>query len=794
MSERDIFLKKINRSKSQRFSTVQISQNLTSKLSYFSGSQSDNFDYPIKEKNKELITKVLSISKNCLMNGSSQGPLIEMTDIRRFKYPYKPNSYYKLNVNPNRTKLLISRQIYNFDKTIKYTNNLSSVESNLSTFRSSSLNLTKNNWKCNKKKNMIYSKIIKNKFSLNSSIPKPSKIGKIMLLDSNSIIKNNSEIELKNDNKTITGDIFLNYIEHIISDNSYINKFKNGLSEYFSNIFNKNELYILKELFDNYTFEEKNDENFFLKDFHSAKINNFIIRDLDVTFKLSSLKLMFYEISDDQKVINSKNFDNNSNGKEKYAFNSKIKFPFEFLSFFYGLDFTVFKNLLLAIIDYNFITNKFYIDYDNFKIKIEDYKILYDFFKEKCFANLYNSRNTKEYFLYNWDVKANNNKIKHFYLKMLLPQIKIKIKINNKKKNQFKFYSNVNIQTMNNLIKNSFSNWDFFILISFSENKLFRYEINKIISGKYSNSEQHMSYNYLKDSQYISYNLTDSITRINTLKRDTKSYSFFFTYFKQEKTDVYYIYFKLPQITISYKNFIKTFEVEFKELYQLNKLRKYFLQEDLIKYSMSLNIIQKKLTKEDIELKELLPMHTNTLNKRASSRISIEMKNKKGSVRQFLRNKRRKKKQEMLGLIPQLHRVPLYEEIIKDIDLNLKKTIFNFDESILKFIDFEDIHKNDVKDDSKIDDNTYHLFKLDTGKKKLNIDIDTLEINWTNREGLSKTYKLDKKISQFLCDFPVSKWRLHVENNIDKIIVGDPQDKRGSHNKKSFFKKRTLMV
>ena len=53
------------------------------------------------------------------------------------------------------------------------------------------------------------------------------------------------------------------------------------------------------------------------------------------------------------------------------------------------------------------------------------------------------------------------------------------------KKTKMKFYSYIDVKTMDNIIKNSFNKWDYYLLIKFSENKLFRYEINKIICGKY---------------------------------------------------------------------------------------------------------------------------------------------------------------------------------------------------------------------------------------------------------------------------------------------------------------------
>ena len=56
-------------------------------------------------------------------------------------------------------------------------------------------------------------------------------------------------------------------------------------------------------------------------------------------------------------------------------------------------------------------------------------------------------------------------------------------------------------------------------------------------------------------------------------------------------------------------------------------------------------------------------------------------------------------------------------------------------------------------------------------QKILNINVDTLQLSWTNREGLTNTYKFDKKESEYLFDFIPEKWKTYVEKNIDKIIT-----------------------
>ena len=116
------------------------------------------------------------------------------------------------------------------------------------------------------------------------------------------------------------------------------------------------------------------------------KTTNLLIKDSIIIFKISSLKIIFYEISEN---------------KEKFKVNTKIKFPFEFLSVFYGFNFRDFINLLIALIELNFTKNKFYINYNTFITKFENAEILYDFFKEKSFENNIKINNVKEYYLFN---------------------------------------------------------------------------------------------------------------------------------------------------------------------------------------------------------------------------------------------------------------------------------------------------------------------------------------------------------------------------------------------------------
>ena len=797
MSERKYTLKnKFKIESYQRFNSASISNKIKSKLKSLSRLSSA---VPLSHKkvmprSKLFITNILSTSKNLIINGNRPESSKDNFNKIRYEYPYEPRLFLKLENNQKEKELILSNKLNLLTRNKKQKN--VSFESSVSTFKSSS-NYSSTKYKT---QNLIFNNNINNycigkntKLTLMTPDKKVNKITKrIFLSDKNS---NLNDSFLTNDYTNITKELFLKYIDDINVDKNNILKNKYNLSEYFLEDNNNKHIYYLKELLDTHKYNEQENEDFFLTDFYSAKTTSLNIKDINIILKLSSLKLYFYEItsSNETKKNNNINIIYNNNillDTKKYILNTKIKFPFEFLSIFYGLNYEEFINLLLSLIDYNYDKNKFFIDYNNFINRIEDAKTLYDFFTEKSFANNYENTKAKEFFLYDWDVKDINNNVKHFRFKILLPQMKLEALLEQKTK--MKFYSYIDIKTMDNIIKNSFNKWDYYLLIKFSENKLFRYEINKIICGKYSNSKSYSAFNRFKTEKKLSYNLTNAITKINTIKKNYTAYNFFYSYIKDLKTEVYFINFKLPKITISHhsilSSFDKEFELDFRILYQLNKLRKYFLPEDLIKYNMTVKKLTHRSKRENqiMPLKQLLSAKTMKPFKRSSARMSLDNKPKHVNVNiKKLLKKRIKIKNELnndlLQLHPKLSKNLENEEIIKDVKLNLDKNILNFDESILKFINYNDIHKND----SKIIDNESNN---NNNNNKLNINIGNIELIWTNKDALTNEYQFDKKITQYLLDFHPCEWRNYVENNIEKIILGNANN-QGKKKKKSFFHK-----
>ena len=767
------FLKNNTKIPLQRLISSKISTKLSSLSNSFRTNQSSLSlsQRRIKSKTKLLINSILKTSKRYLIKGKNSKPSKDIINNFSYIYPYKPDGNFKLENIHREKNILYNDNSYNSSNIL--TNsvklcNMPSVDNNnsLSTFNNSIKN---NNSSFNFSKKYIS---LKRKFFM-KNINKD--INKINISNFSDIINDLND----NNNKLLNRELFLKYIDNINTDKNYLNKYKKELNDYFNvNINNKNNIntqnngkkimkakknfFHFQEVLNNYNYEdvkENEKENYFIKNNNYMKKNNFFSNDLDITFKLSSLKLNFYEII---KTNNS------SGNKENHLLNSKIKFPFEFLSIFYGLNFDDFLSLLTALIDYDFIKNKFYIDYNNFITKIENAKILYDFYNVKSYINIYDSNDAKEFFIYDWDVKGKDGKIKYYYIKILLPRIKIKVKY--PKDNKIIFYSCTSAKIMDKLIKNDFNNWDFYILVYFLHFKLFRHEINKIICKKYLNINESIfpNQNLAKQSQNNNsiFNLTNTIIKLNTHKKNYKSYNFFYSYNKAHKCETYFFSFYLPKIFISFHNFDKNFEVDYRRLHQLNKLRKYFIPEHIIKYSMIVETSQI----EEIPKEFQKPSLKKHMTARASKKPSITLKINKGrrrSTKQFLK-KLLKEKNEMSVLNSTVQNDQIIKIVVKDINLNLDKYIFNFDESILKFIHIKDNYKEDAKNDSESSNNYPTSFKK---QKILNINVDTLQLSWTNREGLTNTYKFDKKESEYLFDFIPEKWKTYVEKNIDKIIT-----------------------
>ena len=487
----------------------------------------------------------------------------------------------------------------------------------------------------------------------------------------------------------------------------------------------------------------------------------------------------------------------------KYNINSKIKLPFEFLSVFYGMNFDNFINLLISIISFDFENGKFSIEHNNFIAKLEKAKILYDFYNESSYFHSHKNNRSlnKECFLFDWDVRnIFNNELRRFAFKILLPQMKVVIKSYDKTK--IKFFSTLNIKKMGDLIKNSFNKWDYYILLIFSELKIFRYEINKVLCGKYKSINKYNEIQFKKEKKEKIFNLNRKILILNNIKKNDLSYGMFYSHKKiNNENENYYINLKLPQIKISYQNildsFHKKFDVDITRLSQLHKLKKFFCPEDIIKYSMDINWCSNREKKPYIEAKKshkLLPLRT-TIRSLSKRSYSVIHKNTITPSKLKIKKLKIEKEEGTNGKIKFNRNRNKNDEFIKDIQLNLDKYIFNFDESILKYIKVNENNKNNRNQNNPINNKNFEYKdsqkKIDiiNNGKRLDIEIGTFQLSWINQDALSKNIQLNKKDSEYLLDFPTSKWRFFVEKNIEKILVDDKNliQPVGRSSKKKFY-------
>ena len=746
-----------------------------------------------RNKRKTMITSLLSSSKGILRNKKQYSSSTNFPKQFKHFYPFKPDTSLNLlnfSNNEEKTKLILSPR-YNEPK--RNINEYNSSKKFLS-FRPMS------NYQINLKSNLDLRKhhLYINRDSIHDKSPMVNfyNIKNKNMVKENE--KNNSIENKRNIEEYLDENKFMNFIDEINKNNNYLHKCKNNIKKYFeTDKKNNGNKSFFEELLYKYNFDEHRNEKYFSSDKYSTKKNSFELGNLKISFKITSLKFIFYEIMENANNIDNKIFYNiENNNKIKYKINSKIKFPFEFLSIFYGIELSEFINLILSIIEYDKQNKKFTINHNNFISKIEMGKTLYDFFTDISYFSLYNYNKGKECLIYDWDIKNINNVIKHYAIKILLPQMKISIKSNNMKK--VKFFSNISIKTMGDLINKSFNMWDYYILIYFSEFKLFRFEMNKILCGKYIINNDNKKNEFNK----ILFNLNHLNIILNTIKKNDSSYGFFYSNIKINKIESYYINLKLPKIQVSYQNplysFSKKFDIDIKRLSQINKLRKSFRPEDLIKYSM---IIIKNKNK-DVEVAK--NRHNNKLLssktlfssvKRANSTI-IRQKtrnNSKRSNHSNSSNKNNNMKKEIQGKIKFTKNFNHKEEVIRDIKLNLDKYIFNFDESILKYIKVEnnkfnnlnkrifnkdrDMKKNYFSNHNILRNNTKNFTKMNNDEinndKKFDIEIGTLELSWTNQDALTKNLFLNKKDSEYLLEYPPFQWKFFVEKNVEEILSNE---------------------
>ena len=699
----------------------------------YNSSSTTPLNFYIKKNNNSLISDLLNSSKKLVKNNLRYKSCTELPKTFQYYYPYNPNIIRNNSSAKNKT----------YQKNLSFNSLHKTIEQS-----TSKKNLKETKFKLRLKRfNFV-------NYNVNESIF-------FDFLDGYNI---NSKIKEK----------YNNYIQSHPMENDDIN------------------IYQLFDYVQNFKIDY-NDNNFFNS---TSKINKFKLKNnLSVKIKISSLNLQFYSINHIKKNnLCNKNylFDNSNNSKTKFRnkINTKLKLPFSFLPFFYGINHIVFLKFLITIITYDYDKNNFSIDFRNFMKNYKAYKKDNLFFGENSYFQTFFNKN-KEYFVYDWNVK-NKNKKNHYIMKIILPQVKISIYSDNKIISKF-FYT-INTNKMVYLIKEEFKLWDFHVLKYFSELKLFRQEINKIICNKLSDGIKHFQTKEENKSNFDTekknykkiFNLNNLNTKLNTLIENEYNYEFFFSQNINNKNESYFFQLQIPKIHIIFQEpnhlIEKYFDIDIKRMSQINKLRKSFQIEDIIKYSMVIvdQKYQKPLKKkggyfENNGYKRNLKRSSTLKINSSSTRLKIRTVTTRGSV--YNLNNLASNQIKFVGSYKNngsIRRRNNNEESKKDIKLNLDKYIFNFDDDILKFIKplerKDNIEKKNYENINGFKEKNSFQIKNNNDNNKLSVEIGKIKLICKKNDLKEYEYYFEENVGRYLLDNPPYIWENYIENKLSEII------------------------
>ena len=584
----------------------------------------------------------------------------------------------------------------------------------------------------------ITSKDIKSK-SIKNIFTRPYKIHKVKIKDSE-----------------INQFSFTNFIDKFNDNTNIIIKYNEYKNKYFIDKLNDGNKQVLIDLYNNYQINKKNIKEIFNNEKYNTKKNKFSLKvsNIQVCIKLTSLYIYF--IDADKNI------------------NSKIKFPFELLSYYYGISFMDFRKFLATII--NFDKNNFNIKYNTFQKQYVMFQSLFEFYDEDSFFAKFNNNNQREFFEINWNIET-KTKNKIFNMRIIQPKISISLKCPNNKK--YKFYSSIDIKTMGYLLKDNFKDWDFIILNYFSQFKIFRTEINKILCGKLSVMEESKDNNLSLNNNKITFNFNNTHNKLNTKNINSTVYHFYYSRIENNQYKNYYFRLFCPSIHISYYNFTsliqKDFTLDIKRTRQLNKLRFSFDPEDLIKYSVVL-LKEKENSKErnyEIKLSGLKagkirrtstymmgnPVIKRRSIKNCSTRSQNGINNRGNNDSKNLRR--------TLRLMTKLKDVGKHENI-QDIKLNLDKYIFDFDEDILKFIKRE---KKVERKISQLDNITNLRDSIENGiKDRIRVQFGKVRLLIISQNLEENNYYFENDEMGDLVDHHPNIWEKYIIEHFDEII------------------------
>ena len=420
----------------------------------------------------------------------------------------------------------------------------------------------------------------------------------------NSVSKTN---EHYSDN-SITSNSFLKYIDSFNNMDDVVHKYVTYKENYYVDKNKDGNKELLEKYIKNEVLTYNEEQNPLNKNPIYKKENIFMIKDIEVKLRCDTFILLFTD----------------ENGNK----NSKIKLPFSCIPFFYGISFDSLKLLFLSIIEFDIKSNTFKLNKEKFSKIYKNMIHTNKIYKLNCFLL---NHSQMSYLKYDWII-SNEGKLKRFIFEIFMPKIKVRFKYSNGMKNTI--VKSLDTTHISYLFLENFKDWDLFLVDSFCLIKEFRKTINQALSYNNINKEN------------IKINLDDTKVKLYRMKLNNYCIIFFLSFLNENDIKNGLFEIKSPQIQIIYNGdnilpYEKIYNLTLKEAIQLNKMRKSFWPEDLIKKSLiieetSIYIFNKrqintklelddKIFDFDCDLLKFIKRQTNYLNTNKNKNNSLKI-------------------------------------------------------------------------------------------------------------------------------------------------------------------------
>ena len=424
----------------------------------------------------------------------------------------------------------------------------------------------------------------------------------------NVIINSVSKANEPYSDNSITSNSFLKYIDSFNNMDDVVHKYVTYKENYYVDKNKDGNKELLEKYIKNEVLTYNEEQNPLDKNPIYKKENIFMIKDIEVKLRCDTFILLFTD----------------ENGNK----NSKIKLPFSCIPFFYGISFDSLKLLFLSIIEFDIKSNTFKLNKEKFSKIYKNMIHTNKIYKLNCFLL---NHSQMSYLKYDWII-SNEGKLKRFIFEIFMPKIKVRFKYSNGMKNTI--VKSLDTTHISYLFLENFKDWDLFLVDSFCLIKEFRKTINQALSYNNINKEN------------IKINLDDTKVKLYRMKLNNYSIIFFLSFLNENDIKNGLFEIKSPQIQIIYNGdnilpYEKIYNLTLKEAIQLNKMRKSFWPEDLIKKSLiieetSIYIFNKrqintklelddKIFDFDCDLLKFIKRQTNYLNTNKNKNNSLKI-------------------------------------------------------------------------------------------------------------------------------------------------------------------------